>query len=475
MTLSKNPLTLLIVEDNDGDFFLFESYLHLTNLAVRKLYHAKALSEIDLAVTDIDLVFLDLSLPDSGGIESFIYLNQNLPNVPIVILSGLADERTALECIAQGAQDYLLKDELNERFLEKSINYSIERKRNLEEVMSINRQYELIGDITNDVIWKWDIEAQTLVYGKKSFLGYGSEDILNTLEWWLDKIHSEDLEQVKHSICDVLEKNAANLQVEFRFRTAAGHYEYLYSRGALLAAQNDDSRQMVGAIMNITERKKLQDELLKTQVNFQRQVTEAVLLGQEKQKEEIGRELHDNINQILASVKLFIETAISNPQIKEDLLVMSKENIVHAIDEIRKLSHSLVPPSLGDNGLIGALEELIAELEAIGLFTVSLAVDNFDEAALDDTKKLMLYRIVQEQTSNIIKYAGAGEVGVSVKMADKTLCLSVSDNGVGFDTTKKAKGIGLKNIASRVTYYCGEVQLSSSPGKGTRLEVAIPL
>jgi two-component system, NarL family, sensor histidine kinase UhpB len=475
MRLTDTPLNFLVVEDNEGDFLLFEAYLHQTNVKFEGLYHSKSLSEISITEEDIDIAFLDLSLPDSGGVESFINLNQRFPHIPIVVLSGLADEKIARRCIAMGAQDYLLKNELNERFLEKSVYYSIERKKNMEDILAVNQQYELIGSVTNDVIWNWNLETDEIFCPKKSFLGYRSDEIENGIDWWMRRIHPEDVGQMREAIQNVQEKKATHFQVEYRFRSGEGVYQYLFSRGAIIPAKRGEPKLMIGALMNITERKKLEEELLKSQLNFQRQLTEAMILGQEKQKEEIGRELHDNINQVLASVKLYIDTAIGNVQMKDDMLRMSKENVVYAINEIRKLSHSLVPPSLGDHGLLDALKELVDELNNVGLFEVLLEADNFEERMIDNSTKLMLFRIVQEQVNNIMKYAKAANVWLSFEMSAEGLMLSIKDDGIGFDTSIKAKGIGLKNIESRVAYYSGKVQLESNPGKGTTLQVLIPL
>jgi signal transduction histidine kinase len=87
----------------------------------------------------------------------------------------------------------------------------------------------------------------------------------------------------------------------------------------------------------------------------------------------------------------------------------------------------------------------------------------------------MLYRVVQEQINNIIKHAKANEVTVRIKRSNGQLLMTVIDNGIGFDTTKKSKGIGLRNINTRISYYSGTVSLNSSKGEGTSLIVYLPL
>jgi two-component system, NarL family, sensor histidine kinase UhpB len=185
--------------------------------------------------------------------------------------------------------------------------------------------------------------------------------------------------------------------------------------------------------------------------------------------------LHDNINQILASAKLFLDTAMSNEEMWSTLLCKSRKSIVHAIDEIRQLSHSLVPPPLGDCGLQDALKELVEQLNPTGLFTTRLWVNDFDESLFNGPKKLMVFRIVQEQVNNIIKYAKATEVIIHIKISNERFVLTIADNGVGFAVNSKPNGIGLKNIESRVSYYSGKMKHNSVVGQGTSLEITLPL
>ena len=106
---------------------------------------------------------------------------------------------------------------------------------------------------------------------------------------------------------------------------------------------------------------------------------------------------------------------------------------------------------------------------------MQLEVDEkYAEKKIDKNKELMLYRIVQEQLNNITKYATAKNAAIIVKTENGNLLLSVADNGIGFDTTQKSKGIGLKNISNRVEFYSGNMNVISAPGKGCTLEVLIP-
>ena len=226
---------------------------------------------------------------------------------------------------------------------------------------------------------------------------------------------------------------------------------------------------------DITEKLKAEAELVSHRKMHQEIITETTIQVQEKEREELGKELHDNINQILASTKLYLEIARSgNNEMLSDAISKSYENVNLAISEIRQLSKQLVAPVL-DTTLIDAIKDLTDEIQAIAPITISLATEKFNEELLNDNVRLMLYRIVQEQVNNILKHAAASEIILTVETNHGMVYLVIADNGIGFNTNKKAKGIGLRNIENRVKFYDGVVDITSQEGKGTRMEISVPL
>lgn len=225
---------------------------------------------------------------------------------------------------------------------------------------------------------------------------------------------------------------------------------------------------------DVTEKLNAEAELVSHRIMQQKLITEAAIQVQEKEREEIGKELHDNINQILASTKLYLELALGgNLETLGDAISKSYQNVTFIIEEIRRLSKKLVPPAL-DATLAEAIRDLVDEIQAITPVKISL-MTNLDEKLLNDNFKLMIYRIVQEQMNNILKYAAASQVEIKIIADPGKLCLLITDNGVGFDTNNKSKGIGLRNIDNRVRFYNGVTHVISRPGKGCRLEISIPM
>ena len=169
----------------------------------------------------------------------------------------------------------------------------------------------------------------------------------------------------------------------------------------------------------------------------QQLITETTIQAQEKEREELAKELHDNINQILTSTKLYLEMAIeNNKEFARDAVSKSYENVKRVIGEIRQLSKQLVPPSLGTT-LIDGITDLCHEIQSLTPIKITIDSEGFTEEIMNDNLKLMLYRIIQEQVNNILKHAAASKVFITILNDDKDIHLTIVDNGVGFDTSKK--------------------------------------
>lgn len=470
---------LLVVEDNPGDFMLLQEYLRMSKLPVATIFHALNIkSAMEIAVQNtIDLILLDLTLPDSSGTDSVMLLDHLQPTTPIVVFSGLATLEIAMESISLGAQDYLIKGEFDERLLGKAVQYSIERKKSQEKLRKSNELYEFVNKATQDTIWEWNFKNNRGIWGEGliSTFGYTKEQLTFERNWLETYIHPDDTGYIQACFNDHVKDGATNCDVEFRFRCADQSYKDVHCRTYIIYKAQGKPQRMIGSLSDITERKKLEKQLAEQQLIQQKLITETTILAQEKERNELGRELHDNINQILATVKMYIGLARSGRQVKEDLLAKSYEYVEEAMAEIRTLSHSLVAPSLGDIGLKEALETLAENTNVLNGLNVEVTVEDTPALAITDkNKELMLYRIAQEQLNNIIKYAKAEKAVITLSEDAGSIVLSVSDNGVGFDTTQKSKGIGLQNMRNRVEFYNGKLIIQSAPGQGCTLEAYIP-
>jgi two-component system sensor histidine kinase UhpB len=357
------------------------------------------------------------------------------------------------------------------------ISRDITDRKRIEETLRMNiERFNIVSKATNDAIWDWDLVNDTVFWNDAVSLlfGYRREE-LDTATWWEEHIHEDDRDRVLSRVRQHIEERVESWQDEYRFVCADGSIKWVFDRGYILFDAVHKPYRMIGAMMDVTERKKLQDELAAQSIARQKIVTEATIMGQEKERAEIGRELHDNINQILTTTKMYLDMAINEKDISEELMIKSHENISTAIEEIRSLSKSLVPPSLGDIGIKEAIVEMIASLNISQKINIKLKTSGLASAQIPGNIQLMVFRIVQEQLSNIIKHARATEAEVKLIVNNSQLRIVITDNGIGFDPKKRVKGIGLMNITSRAEVHNGEVDVISSPGNGCTLKISIPL
>lgn len=183
------------------------------------------------------------------------------------------------------------------------------------------------------MIWHWDL-FENKITTDKSFFGYTEESIGTNVEWWLDKVHPADRSRLETVIERILQGRSENIQEEYRFMAADDTYKHIFSRGIIIRNAKNEPVKMAGVMMDLTDNHRLQKELSEQLLQHQKKLTEATILGQENERDEIGKELHDNINQILASVKLYLDVARDNEFVRDDLINRSRLNVLKAIDEI---------------------------------------------------------------------------------------------------------------------------------------------
>ncbi|MDP1801465.1 MAG: MEDS domain-containing protein [Bacteroidota bacterium] len=234
---------------------------------------------------------------------------------------------------------------------------------------------------------------------------------------------------------------------------------------------------LVLALTDITERKLLEIQLERERIEKQQEITDAVITAEENERQEIGRELHDNIQQILVGARMFI-SMIKKEDISESRysnLEQTNQLILSAITEIRNLSHSMISPFMESTTLKEAIEKVVFNITSASGIKIKMEVTGLDIEKLSEKLRLTTYRIIQEQFNNILKYAKASSVLLKIVQDNEKLTLIIQDDGIGFDASKKTTGIGLMNIKTRASLFNGEVRIRSSIGQGFELSVTMKL
>lgn len=215
---------------------------------------------------------------------------------------------------------------------------------------------------------------------------------------------------------------------------------------------------------------------LRPQYKRSGRVDESILLARQDERERIGHELHDNVNQILTSALLYL--SVLNKDCPEFEMLKNKAHdiLTQGIEEIRRLSRGMVIDDLKESGLVGSIKCLIDELYATGLFNIHLVhSDLLHIEALSTPKKIAMFRIVQEQVKNIINYSKAKNIEISLHCTDLQFRMQIRDDGIGFDPATAKKGLGLSGIYERARLCNGKAHLASEPAGGCSLTVNFPL
>ncbi|MDP1810681.1 MAG: PAS domain-containing protein [Sediminibacterium sp.] len=345
---------------------------------------------------------------------------------------------------------------------------NITKRKKLENAVRLsNELYENISRATSDTIWDWDIAKDKIKYNSSMYkmFGYTATTFDNISDSWEDKIHPDDYRRVKDAVNEVFEKKLRKLQIEYRFRAADKSYKYIFDRAFVIYDTEGKPVRMAGAMQDITWQK--EEELI---------IAKASIEAQENERNYIGRELHDNINQILTGVLLNLERTrrLGTGEIKE-MAETSLSYLKEAIHDIREISHRLAPVSFDDFSLNLLFKSLLANINVDNHFQINLHFDEYDKDQISHDIQINLYRILQEQVNNIIKHSQANAIEVNVILSGNRVKMNIKDNGIGFDTQSIRKGIGLANMQKRVEIFGGFFTVNASPGNGCEIIVEIPL
>ncbi|HSU27815.1 MAG TPA: PAS domain-containing sensor histidine kinase [Chitinophagaceae bacterium] len=310
-------------------------------------------------------------------------------------------------------------------------------------------------------------------------LGFEENEIVGKLAF--DFVHPGERELGYHAFMDEVTQDPKLKYISVRLLKKSGDWLWCIVRGHNLM-HTPEVKGMVIYFYDDTLRKTAEDELkrlmeqmVELEIQKQKQLTQATIDGQEKERLEIGKELHDNISQHLTTTRLYLEIARDKASGEaQEMVNLAHKGLSDIINEIRQLSQSLVPATLGDLGLVESVKDLCDGLKRSHAFRIDFIYRHFTEEGMPENVKLMLFRIIQEQINNIIRHSGADHFHIRLQSDAEYLMLEIVDNGKGFDTSNYKKGLGLANIRSRAELFNGKISIQAEPGKGCTLTVIIP-
>ena len=491
------PLRILIVEDRNSDFLIVERHLKLHGLSAlcSRVDSLEALKEA-LVDKRWGLVLTDYKLPQLNFQEILDLLGRDIPEVPVIMVTGTLGEERAVEILKRGVCDYVLKQNLAR--LVPAILRSLKEKRELKGRHRAEERLTLALQGANDGLWDWNLATSELFFSPrwKSMLGYADDEMESRYDNWEGLLHPEDMEHSLTHLRDFKAGTLAKYEVEFRMRHKQGHYVDILSRAFALHGDLGEVVRMVGTHVDVTEMKKLEAQC--------RQTLKMEAVGQLA-----GGVAHD-FNNILSIILGYTHLILQKVKPKspvasyveqiakasgraavltKSLLAFSrKQSVVLAVVDLcevvtglesffRKLIREDIELSIN---CAGTSLKVLADRGQIEQVMMNLVTNARD--AMPSSGRISMETLQVFMDQEFIESHGYGKVG-------EFALFSLSDNGDGMDretqkrvfepffTTKKqgeGTGLGLSMAYGIVKKHDGFIEVHSEPGTGTTVNIYLP-
>ena len=368
-----------------------------------------------------------------------------------------------------------MQDLSRQKELEEKLDYEIAAGRTLH--TKYEKNFKLIFNSSSDILYDADLITDEVKLNdayEKEF-GYKIANNTTSTGEWFSHIHPDDKEALLQDYNRMLASEDIEWKYSFHFLRADNSVATVVTNCIVLRNADGKAVRRIGYIQDISKQKILQAKLEQEIGLKERQIAEAAKEAKETARLDMGKELHDNVNQLLGASRLYLDMAKGGGKDSQMYLSRSSEYTLTAIEEIRKLTKGLTTNTIKTLGLCIAIENISRDTMEINAVKISCVFEHFKEHNVNDKFKLNVFRIVQEQLSNILKHAKATKVTIVLSQTKKSVVLAISDNGVGFDTRKAQKGIGIINVKSRAASYNGRADFISQPGQGCVLTVTFPV
>jgi len=334
------------------------------------------------------------------------------------------------------------------------------------------QRLQAITDNVPGVVFQYELKPdgrEALHYvseGAQDIWGLSAQEIKKNASLIWEHFPEEELEKVKRSI----ERSAQNLSswnTEWEYQHPKGKTVWHHGIG-IPHKQKDDSIIWDSIIIDITEQKRLQEQVLKSAIE-----------GEDRERKRIARELHDGLGQYLVAANMNFESIKQEiqelPEKRQSQFQTGLSLLKNALSETRSIAYNLMPKAIEDYGLITALENLIQDYEKSTDIEFSF-IHNCEELDLQKQAAINIYRIVQEIVSNAVQHAECSTIILQLQLTDDKLTLIAKDDGIGMDLKdqRDRSGLGIKSIEHRASNLKGRLNFTSRTGKGVRVSLAIP-
>lgn len=330
--------------------------------------------------------------------------------------------------------------------------------------------------------WLFNAKTHELQCSDEFFriCGVEPQSIKPSIEFALSIVHPDDQEAAKRMITATLEE-CKEYRIEKRIVRPDGTIRHVASRGEMILNEAHELKMFIGSFLDVTEQKETEVALRKSQEDL-RQLAAHLEQIREDERKRIAREIHDELGALLTGIKahlsVAIETAAAAGARPDKLLVDAAQLADAATEAVRGVITDLRPSVLDDLGVWAALEWYVGRIEEPTRLSCECVIDA-DVAAIElpPDRSTMVFRVVQESLTNVMRHANASRVTVRAMQRDGSIIVVVEDNGKGLDTAHllDSRSWGIVGMHERARYFGGELTISGTLGHGTTVTLRLPL
>jgi two-component system, NarL family, sensor histidine kinase UhpB len=325
------------------------------------------------------------------------------------------------------------------------------------------KRYDALSNATNDAIWDYDMITEKVFYNERlmTIFGYSKEELSNNTTWWEKNIHADDKERVMTRMNNLLEKNKTTWEDEYRFRCKNGDYKIVFDRSYIVRDKNQKPLRLIGAMKDVTQIRTLEKQIVNKQLKEKNVLGKKIIVSHENERRKIKDELHEDVNQLLASIKIYISTNKDNNENLSQSLVYLDD----VMFKINKISNSLYSSTFEMLGFEEAIHELFEKCNKNNNINFALEIDGFNEEQIEKNTLLYLYRIIENRLNCISTNLQASYINVELFNIEQNATLKIYFNSKAENAEAILNDTKASDINVKLEMYEGKMKLIAA-GEG---------